>query len=74
MLKIIFFTLLGSFHELRLNALISNRLYHTSQFNITDSEKQSNKFKQRINGDYIIHVPPFLDFEFLQYKLCCCRN
>jgi hypothetical protein len=69
--------------NMRLNALMINRLYHVSS---TDSEmknlldrmqtsagKNSNKLIKRPNGDIALGVPKFLDFEMAAFKIffCC---
>ena len=66
------------FSSMRMQALITNRIYHVSQDNIDVVEKikeasngeTTNKLRERANGDIEFDVPKWLDWELLWNKCC----
>ncbi len=66
---------------MRLEALLTNRLYHVGveakhiAEKIKSESKRGNyseKLRRRPNGDLEIDVPKKLDWKLLKYKLCAC--
>jgi len=67
------------FSQMRLYALITNRLYHLSYDSrslIDDLGKDSNShyLRRRPNGDTEINVPTWLDWGLCRNKYCCCAT
>ena len=67
------------FSTLRMQALLTNRLYHVSQDTRDIVEKikeatigeETNKLRERENGDIEFDVPKWLDWELLWNRCCC---
>jgi hypothetical protein len=79
-LRLIFGVLAVPFSTFRMDAIITNRLYHISAGsseladNIEKFSKHghSNKTRTRTNGDIEIDVPFCLDWELFYHTLTCC--
>ena len=68
------------FSARRMDALMTNRLYHVAAesqdiiggINEAVGDKETNKLRKRPNGDIEVDVPIWLDWELAYHKLCCC--
>ena len=84
MLTVIWGCFVYPFTDMRIMALVTNRLYHVSSktselakdlTQLNADKKCKNKHSMRNTGEINLHVPGYLSWEFLRYKfykfLCC---